>query len=369
MPKTVQAPQQPTAQGVFLLPVFDSGVPVRLDNTSKRERILARLALLAEQQGMPLPAGELVNVEQIVAAQFSDYARVAHPGGLNNLLRAQPNIVIRDERLAVIIEAVGQIECFVAKPVVQALEEARKGLGQFVYSTIKDAYLSGLRLYDTEIICYHLDSRYYELDAFTDEEYAKQLLREEGGDDQEVTPQLMERLRDEYSYWPSDILKDYEGAEYVLNFGVLRQSPYNRPEPLSTESVQAWVDANAHHQLASCVEDAIAARRAIEAECGKAFCWTFDPNLDECDEAIGAVGFLSWDDPSLLLEMANEHEQMAYQGGLVVEEVGRYDLSIEDDPTDEQLIDLIRALKAFLKQWHLFEKLMSHFPIWEEDET
>lgn len=369
MSQAVQAPDCSIAQGAFLLPAIDSGVPARIDSSSNRARILARLALIAEQHGLSLPAGDLASVDQVVAMQWSQHTQAVYPEGLGKLLPAQPAITIDDTKLSVPIEAVGRLSCFMARPVIQELEEARKGLGWFVYNTITSAYRAGLMLYDPQIISYHMNSMFYEIDEFTDEAYAEHLLREEGREGTEVTPELIEMMRDEYSYWPSDIQKDFEGAIHITGFvsgGSLAQSS---PKPLSLTGAKRWLKANADHRLSKCVNDAIAFRKSIDAKGGEAFHWKYDGDPYRPDsERIGAVAFLSWEDPSLLFEMTSEFEELAFQSGEVIEEVGRYELSIEEDPTDEQLNDLVEALNAFLKRWHLFEELMSHLPVWEGEE-
>jgi len=183
MSDAVQAPERPIAQGAFLLPAIDSGVPVRIDSGSKRSRILARLALIAEEHGLCLPAGEPASVDQVVALQWTKHTKANYPDGLGRLLPAHPVIVIDDTRLSIPIKAAGDLNCFMARPVIEGLEEARKGLGWFVYNTITDAYRAGLMLYDPQIISYHMNSVFYELDEFTDEAYAEHLLREEGRED------------------------------------------------------------------------------------------------------------------------------------------------------------------------------------------
>jgi len=347
-------------QGAICLPTIDSAIVLEFGSQAAKNRTLARFALMSEQNGLILPMGDFTSIEQMVARQWSDHLTRTFPDGLGHGLRAVPMICIDDAHLSVIFTAVSNINCYRAKPVVEALEQAHKGLGWFVYDTaVMDR---GLHVYDPSVIGHVIEGRFWEIEEITDEAYAAHLLNEEGRSGTEVTPEVIEELRKQYSYWPSDLLGGFEGAAHLLGLSNIKP-----PKPLDACQVEVWLGQNEEHPFAQCVRDALTHHVLMTAPDCPNFAYVFQDDEDDTD-VIGAMAFVSWDDPGLLIEMAGEMEQLAYQGGYIAEAVGRMRIGCAPEPTDEDLSHLVRATLAYLKRWQQLEKLMSHFPIYENED-
>lgn len=356
--------------GLFVLPAISPEVPYVMEQASERSRTLARFALAGEACGLALPGGPSQSLEDVVAQQWTIYMHSISER-LGATMLGSPSVLVTDERLSILIGARSDINTYRLKPVVESLEQSMKGLGWFITSVLNLAGRNGLYMYDMAMVAYHLDGRMTELDEFTDQHYARHLLADEGerdyDDESEVSDQKIEELRLNYQHWPSDILQMVDGHVHLL--GAISYGAASRTEkvdpPASETQVKRWLKANADHPQAQCVKAAMALHAALQAKDAPDF--SFYPAEDDV-ESIGAMCFIAWDDPYLLWESAGHAEEMAYNGGDVVEAFARKNVSLVGGITDQQLADLVTETKNYLKTWHLLEQLMSNLPALGDDD-
>jgi len=355
---------QPAWPGCFLLPAFDEQVPVALGSEHLRARLLAKFAEISAEQGVPLPAGaDYRCLEKVVAAQWQQYVDAASGG--QPIVSGKPTVVVRDDCIGFRVDALSNLNVFQLKPVIMALENSRTGLGWFVFSVLDDCRSHGHEFYDMCLAAYVLDPHHGELDEFTDEAYVRHLINYEGLDDvskNEITPQVIERLKPDYSFWPSDVLKTVDGHAHLLGRG-------RAPKPLSAPGAKRWLADHARHRFASVVHLAAQLKAEFAADRDRAFVWNRSlTDHDDDVQPIGAAGVLAWDDPSLLIELVQHHEEYAYNGSGGVEEYARSLLQGTDLEGDAGLRKLVRDAKRYFKRWGLINRLLTHFPIWEEDD-
>lgn len=358
--------------GLFALPAISQEIPARIEEASERSRLLARFALASEAQGLALPGGNFTRLEDVVAQQWSDHLH-SISDRIGETLLGSPNVIVSDEHLTVLIGARSGIETFVLKPMVEALEDVLTGLGWFVVDVLSSARCSGLFFYDMTMVAYHLDHRLCDLDEFTDQAYARAILQEEGqrewDDETEIPPEKLEEMRESYLHWPSQIL-DAVGGHFNLlglgGMGINKRAARKPIKPLSVAQVNKWLKVqDAGSTLTQCVQAALALQKALAAKDAPDF--TFYTGEDDV-ESVGAMCFLAWDDPSLLWDAASHSEEYAYNGGDVIEAFARKTYSLTNGISDQQLAQLVKETKEFLNQWHLLEKLVSHFPIARDDD-
>ena len=356
---------QPAWPGCFLLPAFDEQVPVAIGSEHVRARILARLAKISAEEGVPLPAGaDFRSVEKVVAAQWQQHVDAAF--GDRPMVSGKPTVVVRDDCIGFRIDALSNLNVFQLKPVITALEKSCSGLGWFVLSVLDTCRSHGHEFYDMCLAAWVLDPHHGELDSFTDEAYVRFLINHEGLDlsEDDITPEVIEQIKPDHMFWPSDVLETVDGHAHLLGRG-------RAPKPLSARGATKWLADHARDPFAPVVQLATKLKAEFTADKDRAFVWSRSlTDQDEDVQPIGAAAFLAWDDPGLLLELVQHHEEYAYNGGGGAEEYARslvFGIDLEDDA---DLRKLVRDAKRYFKRWGLINQLLTHFPTWEgNDET
>jgi PRTRC genetic system protein F len=359
----IAAAPAPAQGGCFSLPALGHAVPLRFAQDLQRGRALAGFANAAERVGVALPLGDFLDIEQVVAAQWNQFLVGRYPQAVFDGLAGEPVIGVDDESLQVVIHAQSRLNAYQLKPVVEALEAEASGLGWFVEAVLNRASCHGHQIYDMGMASYMLDVFHSSLEEFTDEGYARALLLENGdalGESTIPIPQAtLDSLRQQYSFWPSDLLSEVGGHGHLLHNGYYA-SP--APSAMSWRQAGRWLKARPRHALAGAVDAAMRLQRALERDGGREFVWN---GQDDETEAMGALCFLVWDAPDLLFEAVQHFEQNQYSAGAVVEAFARKTLELRD-ASDEALQALAAATMAYFERCALLGRLLSHFPIWED---
>lgn len=351
----------PPAAGCFFLPAIDASIPVQLDQGQKRSAILSRFASAAEAAGVHLPAGEFMTIEQVVQAQWSQYVRQRFPSDSFQMLVGAPTISVMDEHLEIVIGAESTLTAFRMKTVIETLESALPGLGWFVYEQIDASSSYGHEIYSMGFVGYMLDGFCCEMDEFTDDAYARAMLMGEGSEPPKgpIDAETMERLRSDYSHWPSSILEEVDGHGHLLGWSTTG----SRQRRVSPMAARQWLARNDGHEHAEVVSLAVELQLAFK-RADRTFVWN---NADDETETIGALCFVAWDSPALLFEAVGHHEQYQYSGGEAVEAFARRRLAINDETMDRDLRQLAKSTVDYINRWALLEKLLSKFPSWDGD--
>lgn len=358
--QSIQAHNTPTAwSGIFSLPRLQPEIPLVLTRSGQRALMLARFVRAAQEIGVPLPEGNFASIEQVAAAQWQSFISTSCDPRIMDLLAGAPRIEVTDQHFRFWVDARSNLNVFQEKPVIEALESAKAGLGWYVHDVITGGHGHGLGLYDIEVATYYgMPYHYHEMDEFTDREYARWILQDEGRDPSELTDELLKDMRGDYTYWPSDILETLGGHGHLM-----RATGFKHPKCLKQKDVRAWLARNRRHHLAAVVDAAL----RLDAEWGADKERTFCFSLESGGDSIGAPAFLTWDDPDLLVELIQHHEETIYNGGEGYEAFAVATLS--SDAPDRDLRELALASVSYFKRWALLAECLSHFPVWEGDET
>ena len=356
----------PAPTGGLYIPTIDEAVPVRFCKDLQRSQTLARFAKAAECAGVPLPTGSFLNIEQVVAEQWTQFLASNYPLGIFDGLAGSPSLGVSDERLEIVINAETRLNAFQLKPVVEGLEAAATGLGWFVESVLSHASCHGHQIYDMSMAAYMVDVFHCDLDEFSDRGYARSLLLQESDEAvpklADITQEMIDKLKEQYSFWPNELLADVGGHAHLLRqFNIPGEK---KPKVMSARNAAKWLKGNERHKLAGAVEAAIQLHKALQHDPLREFVWN---GHDDDTETMGALCFLCWDDPQLLFEAIEHFEQNQYNGGQAVEAFARRVADVAD-VTDEDLQDIAVTTVEYFNRWALLGKLLSHFPVWEEDD-
>lgn len=366
MQTQAHAQPRPAWSGIFTIPTICPQVPRVISKAGKRGRVLARFAEAAKAVGVPLPSGQFSSIEEVVGEQWSQFIAQRFPED-TQVLGGEIDVVISDERLIVWSRPSTNLNVFQAKLVVERLEAVMPGLGWYAYKAVTWAHRDGLGLYDLEVVSYYgMPYMLDELDEFTDEAYAAYILNNhEWRDIDRITPEMIAKMKEEYGFWPSAILADLDGHGHLLH-----AAGCPKPDLPKERAVSAWLGKNGGHadyELVQCVHELHAQWKKRSNRPG--FCLR-QMEDDDSAEYLGATGFMAWNDPSTLLEMAGHYEQQLMSGDYLGEAVGVNFLDFDGDHiSDKDLRDFARDFVDYLNKRHLLAKCLSYFPIWEGSET
>lgn len=354
------------AAGCFSLPQIDAAVPVMLTRDEHRVRTLARFAQASEANGIPLPGGNFADVDQVIGAQWSQYLN-SLLGPHDRVLAGRPVLEVQDNTLSVMVGAESDLNCFRLKPIIETLEEMLPGLGWFIYGVISKATRYGHSIYDMEMVQYLMNHYAMEMDEFTDEAYARAVMMDQGmAAPKVISPELIQELKEEYNFWPSDVVASVDGWVHLVAPGTKSKDPHREPRKLSARAVKAWAKANSKKVGASLAECALRLQALLEKD-DRSFAWHAAGREDDTD-CMGALCFLTWDEPSMLFEAASHYEQDQYQAGQAVEAFARNVLRLTDEPNDDEIVGLVNSTKQYFKRWALLAELLSFFPTTEDDD-
>jgi len=346
--------------GCFYIPGIDSAIPPELSLSSNRAKALARFADQAAKAGVPLPKGVFTSVDEMVREQWNQYLATFAEDAFNGV-RGSPQMHVGDAHLLVLIDSPRNLEVFQLEPVVCPLESARAGLGWFVHNVLVEGISHGHQVYDASMVTYFLEGYLYDMDEFTDQSYARAILLHEGMEvPGTVSEERIQQLREEYRFWPSDLLECLGNQPNLLyGWKVLKE----RTTPLKPAQALHWLARNRLHPLAKVVQAALELQRAFKADKGRAFCWQIS---DDELEPVGASCFIAWSEPDLLIEAVEHHEEMLLNGGMTQDAYARAILPLEG-ATDKAFRQLASDTLSYINRWALLAKLLSHFPTWEEN--
>lgn len=371
MSNTVASAALPAPTGGLFIPSIDEEVPVRFCKDLQRAQTLARFAKAAERAGVPLPVGNFLSIEQVVAAQWEQFLTSNFPLDAFDGLAGAPAIGVSDDTLEVVINAESNLNAYQLKPVVEEIEAAASGLGWFIESVLSASTSHGHQIYDMGLVTYMLDVFHGNMGDFSDQGYAHSLLVEQGERDVPalglIPQQTIDELKEQYNFWPSDLLTEVGGHKHLLRQGT---APGEKmPKVMSDREAAKWLKANRGHKLAGAVETAIELRKALKNDPVREFIWFGINDVGDESEPMGALCFLCWEDPHLLFEAVSHFEQNQYGGGMAVEAFARRVVNLAE-AADEDLRYVAETTVDYFNRWALLGKLLSYFPIWgDDDET
>lgn len=365
---------RPAATSCFLIPAIDPEIPGRFSKDASRSQLLARFSKAATAVGIALPEGDFLNIEEVVKAQWLQHLQRSYPADAFRGAVGLPVIRVTDDRLQVVIGAASNLDVYQLKPVVTALEAMQAGLGWYVHSVLDMATHHAHEMYGMAQVPYMLHAALYDLEEFSDEAYARSLIMDQGDYPPEgpIPQETMEQLRQDYGYWPSDLLKDVDGHAHLL--GGPSAPGSKPPKRLTIRQARNWLRGNPGASHAEVVQAALDLETACKRDADRTFLWHGSRVMshdayDEDEDPMGAMCFIAWEDPELLMEAVSHFEQNQYNGGQAVEAFARTTLFLEDNQTtDADLRKVAKATADYFNRWALLSRLLSHFPVWNNDD-
>lgn len=348
--------ERPVRQhGTFVLPEIASDVPFILGDRHLSEMLLAKFSLAAERAGMQYPGGKYTNLQDVIAKQLQGWIDQNVSKDALELLAGNPSVEVSNTGLKFFMISASALQTFRLKPVVEALEAVKPGLGWFVADVITSSSGNGMNVYGPSLMGYRAEAMFY--GATSDAEFAK-MIAEEGGDSEpESEDEILAVLRDNeenFPCYPSDVLSNVGGHAHLLGWG--HELKQERPKILDLKrATRAIKGLDMPQNLRSCVEQAIALKRLYDRDKTGEYCWNGEDDADQ----LGAVFMLAWDDPYLLYELVEHEETDMMNSGTGMECLLR--LNVPAEALECEFDQLARKIRAYFEQWSALGKLMRHF--------
>jgi hypothetical protein len=114
----------------FVLPKIDPAIAVDLD--AGAVGLLARFVRSCADANMALPKGDFHNLKSVAEAMWKQHMASKNFNGCDSA-KGNPVLVVTDEYVRLFICSEPNSNTFMLKPVVEALEKEKKGLGWFIW--------------------------------------------------------------------------------------------------------------------------------------------------------------------------------------------------------------------------------------------
>jgi PRTRC genetic system protein F len=341
------------------LPSVSADVPIAIGGESLAYQPLAKFALAAESVGMALPGGALNSPIRIVQEQLQNWLDTQIGDNARATLSGSPAIEADRSAVRFFMNASSSLATLRLKPVIEALENVEAGLGWFVVDVIELSNGSGISVYSPRQMGYHADHHF--LGAQSDLDFLVEMQSLEGAElptGQEELAAMLNQAKSDYGLLPSLVLESVGGHRHLLGWSTPPGSKNPQSMPLSR--VKALISQETlPGDLLPCVLDAVELSHLYSVD-KDAFMWSYDTGDYEDEEPVGGACFIAWDDPSILMELAEHYEVHHMQSGTALECLCR--LAVPASASDKDFRRFAKLICLYFKQWNALGNLLSHFP-------
>lgn len=346
------------------MPALHPDIPHVLDMGDKvTEQILANLALEAHAHGVALPGGKFTTIQKTLQAQWN--TSIAAACGSQLPLSINLDFSVSPTALKVHISPTGHLAVLRMKPVVDALNKARKGLGWWVFEAASAATQDRYPIYRVQDAAEFLEYNYYAGAHFSDESFIEEYNQGSGGDE-DLTREQMEEVGQ--FFWPSDLIKAVDGHTWLLarveHDPVTHQRSLlgTKPYVATLNEVQKFLKGRAPKELKTIVADFLALLHEL-ARPDSLMKDAVAPHHEDDEfgtERIGASCALVWNDEAMVLDLIQHHE-------VEMQEHGEYEeihIEFKADPTNQVSVSrLVQSIKDFVTRHAAIGKAFSHFEV------
>lgn len=343
---------------MWALPALSPAVPLEVSKRQTGASGLASFMLLAHRMGIHLPTSKFTTTMDAMTRQFAGYATEKLQENQVQLpLVVELNVLDGFIRMAA--HAVGSLDCYYLKPVVERLNQKMAGLGWFVASKVAESHRIGLSTYDPGRIV-SVAQQIWGL-ADSDEEMAAEMHQI---DVDEVTADQLEGLADECRVLPSAVLNEFGGHKNLIGFS---QSPVEiqATRPMTARNVRAFMKSmNLSHEDSELMNavlefDSLISRKKLEAHAAPQGWRSFESEQEEYEEEIGALAFVVWDETDLAFEIVSDYEQYAMSGEGCTTQLAGLKVDLEAPETWKVFIT---AYKLYIARYAAFSKFIGRLP-------
>lgn len=329
------------------------------------EQILANLALEAHAHGVALPGGKFTTIQKTLQAQWN--TSIAAACGSHLPLSIHMGFSVSQTALKVQISPTGNLAVLRMKPVVDALNKARKGLGWWVFEAASAATQDRYPIYRVQDAADFLEYNHYAGAHFNDESFIEEYNQSSGGEEDLTREQMEQELN---FFWPSDLIKAVDGHTWMLarmehDPATHKRSPLGKKPYIATlNEVQKFLKGRAPKELKTIVADFLALLHEL-ARPDSLMKDTAAPHHEDDDyeygaECIGASCALVWNDEDMVLDLIQHHE-------VEMQEHGEYEeihIEFKADPSNQVSVSrLVQSIKDFVTRHAAIGKALSHFEV------
>lgn len=347
--------------GMWVLPTFSPEIPLEIKRTDADTSSLAKFMLLAHEKGIAIPDSIYTTTTEAMTQQFASYAK----SQVRNLTVALPmdvTLTVFDQKIELGGHATDRMQgVYQLKEPIERLNVASPGLGWFITGLIANGHSVGMTTYDPSRIASCVSHVWFY--AETDLEMAAEAI---GIDEEHVTAEQLEEVRNEHTFMPSDFLQCYGGHKNLLSWS-------------QTEDEKAASCAMSVSEVRSCIHklnlvdedralvmaalkfhDLIMGKEADDAVAPKGW---FEHELDENQhnelESIGSLAFVVWDDSDFAYEAINHYEEYAMNGEGSTSQIVGLNVELDEPASWDRLID---AYKLYIERYAAFSTFIGLLP-------
>lgn len=286
---------------------------------------------------------------------------IEEEGGKENELGLDISIAVDDQRVQVTVEPQSNLETFRLKPVIEALNTAKPGLGWYVYQATAAIGANGFPIYhvsymgDIAAMAWHGGSQ-------TDKDLIAEIRAMEGLEDPSD-----EEVREHHPYpFPSDVDAEVGQHRWMLR----RPGATKEPRPASQSAAERFAKGRkSDPELKAVVQAAVDFMVYAEATRGVL---TDEGSVDEDDRdevercyyhyepsKIGGSCFVVWDEARMFHEAVYHYEEMELNAGEATLTHFTFKARFDDA---EEVRRIVTQLRTLVRYHTLASKLLNHFP-------
>lgn len=298
----------PLQGGAWCIPSLHPDIPAAIGNESMANRALAQFGVFAhDEKKVRILNENLTTIERAIANQWEKYANRVKG---NDLHEIGVSLEVETDAMTVSICSPRYYDCFAIKATVERFNTLQRGLGWWMFEVMVALKKWGYPISDPETAADNLQT-ISPCGDFTDADMLKEI-KAMG----EVT--TMKEARENYSFWPSDLTKDYGGHTWMFNahrydrktgkFVLLGK----RPQVAKDSDAEAFLRGKFADADKQVVADFLTLTRQLQ--CSGLSGWT-SPVTDEPMELVGTSCMIVWDSRSMSVELLAEAEELLQNCG------------------------------------------------------
>lgn len=351
--------------GAWVIPSISQSVPTTLTvGESLAQKNAAVLSLDAHAIGVCIPKGKFTDLAKTLKKQFGDHIR--RECGEDETLSMCLDLLVSEDRLELVLRADELVKTFALKPVIEALNAEREGLGWYVYETIRRGASDGYPVFDATAFGHFAEMIWFD-PGMTDEEFAEHL-RSEHGIDKSVKDEDVFNDYTAAGHRPSMLAEAFGGHLWMLNATRWNSTKRcvemagKRPTILSRKQVGRLLRSLNDPMHRKVVEAAMELEVEVDRKDSslKTHWKTVGSDILHYEGTpVGASCALVWDDPTVPWELLQHYEEYELNGGDSTDiHIGV--IAEADDPQDVRA--LVQSFLDLVKRHKALKGVLEHFP-------
>lgn len=310
---------------------------------------------------MRLPGGKFTTTHKTIQTQFGKYVEAVC--GKASPLALHLSITVKGGNIIATVSSSSDGELLRMKPLIEALNSAREGLGWWAYETASSAKQDRYQIYRPQDLYDFLEGT----NCFT--KFSDQGVIDEYNEMNGESLTTREEVEAEYQFfWPSDLINSVDGHTWLLDAHEYDEDSRKsvpvgiKPRIASLADAEQFVgDSTSPSELKDAVADLIALhhelhrtdtrlKNATPADCNE--CDDYEP------EIYGAACILVWDEAGFALELIQHNEVHLMEG----ESTDSW-FEFICETSQAGIEELVQSIKDLVRRHAAISKAFQHFEV------